>query len=180
MLNGQSPSADSPIQGEAPFPAGQTRYHILRAGPGSPVRVVCLNSCVYGVRTHYVEGRTVPCTDQTRGYCDHCAESKPRWYGYMGGLIPQVGRLALAEMTYEAAKACPMLHQVGVDLRGKLLKVERIGESKRGRVVATFEEMRIAVKLPRPHDIPAALCAIWGVAPTVAGFQIARDQEGGE
>lgn len=180
MHDGHRPSAGIPMAGALPFRAGQTRYHILRAKPGSPVQLFCANPTLYGVRTHYVEGRTQPCVDDTRGYCDHCQESKPRWYGYIAGLVPLVGRIALAELTFEAASNCPTLREIGTSLRGLHLKIERIGTNKRGRCVATFEPMRVRVNLPPPVDIPAALCAVWGVTPVVAGFQVEPQAQGGD
>jgi len=180
-MNGSNgPKGGLPLAGALPSPAGSPRYHILRAKPGAPVRVLCCNPTLYGAKVHFVEGRSQPCVADALGHCDHCLEQRPRWYGFMGGLVPEAGRLALAEVTFEAADKCPLLHQEGVNLRGLLLKVERIGSSKRGRCYVTFEEVRVKVKLPPPINIPAALCAVWGVTTSVAGFQVQYASEGGE
>jgi hypothetical protein len=150
-----------PVQGVTPFPAGLARYHIVRCKPGSPALGVCVNDAIWGETVHYVEGRSHPCQEDRGRRCMWCAEgNRKRWYGYMPVVLPGPGRIGLIEVTYEAAKECVDLRTPG-SLRGRGIRVERQGVSKRGRCVLSFESITLRGKLPAMIDTRAALDVIW-------------------
>lgn len=158
--NGSGRANALPMQGATPFPAGQPRYHIVRAKPGSDAQGVCINKAIHGEEVHYVDGRSHPCRRRERP-CLWCQEgNRLRWYGYMPALLPGSGRIGFIEITFEAAKEAMRSFDRGF-LRGIGIRVRRMGQSKRGRCVLTFEDVRVQGPLPAEVDTRAGLYAIW-------------------
>lgn len=150
-----------PVQGVTPFSASQACYHIVRAKPGAPAQGICINPSIHGAIVHYVEGRSHECTaKQCR--CPWCADgNRLRWYGFMPVLLPTGGRIGLIELTEKSVTDCHELQGMG-SLRGKGIKVARLGEGKRSRCALSFEDYRAAGRLPSAIDTEQALRDIWG------------------
>lgn len=178
-MAGNSAPALFPIEGEAPFVAAGKFIPICRAKPGAKVVGVVLNPAVLGLQCHYLDRRTFQCRARG-GPCIGCNEgNRKRWQGYLPFLMPQAGRVGLAEITGQAAKDCPTFQQVGISLRGLWIVLERLGTSPRARVRCTFEAWNPTFDLPPPINTARALERVWGEPVHVAGLVVAGEGEKG-
>lgn len=70
---------------------------IIRVRPGSDLKVVIQSKCWYGRMTHYVNKRTVLCTEEND--CDFCPMAIGLWKGFAVVRAFSSDRLALLSMT---------------------------------------------------------------------------------
>jgi len=70
---------------------------IIRVRPGSPLKVVIRSACWYGRITHYVNKRTVLCTEEAD--CEFCGQTIGLWKGFAVVRAFSSERLALLSIT---------------------------------------------------------------------------------
>jgi len=133
------------------------------------LRLLICNRRLVGVWTHYMEavgpghkGKTQPCTGH-RVMCAGCLRKRARrWKGYLGCWAPKVGEYCIAEVTLEAARSCHDLINPDVDLRGRLVYLQRMGDSANGPVMAKLLPYEAETYLPDELDVVGALTRLWG------------------
>lgn len=125
--------------------------------------LVCISTSVVGVWTHYIDGRTVPCTLPS-GSC-RCRPEKlaKRWRGYLATWQPREDKRYLVELTADAYRHTNVdLADMTLELRGLLINLSRAGRSKRSPVRVNFTTATYALPdLPPEPDVRAALERIW-------------------
>ncbi len=137
---------------------------IISAQPGQTTRCVITSSWLLTCRTHWLgHGDSKPCFRTPE--CPWCLMRLPsRWKGYLCGFLTTMLSTCIIEITSGAVESCPALIDQGVDLRGKVITLTRVGVSVQGRVRATLEDRNFALArhpLPQPFDLLKALFRIW-------------------
>lgn len=135
---------------------------ILSPGAGQEVRAVILSDQITGLITHFIGGRTRPCTGDP-ATCEGCQyQAAKRWKGYLPCWSQGVGRYVLAELTTQAVRDCKELNTVNPLIRGKYLVLARPGKKPNGRVHAAVREIYTEPKkLPPAFDVIEALARIF-------------------
>jgi len=152
------------FDGACPPSPGLARFYpILRPKPGSPVIGVAVNDRVYGVWCHFHDNRTSFCYGDAQD-CQGCYEELgKRWYGFLPLLLPTAGRIGLVQLTSQAVQAPEWCCPPRDGWRCLMVKVERVGQSKRGRIVVRLDELKCEFPgLPRPIDVAKVLETIMG------------------
>ena len=144
-----------------PDPRGNS-LSLMRCAASKSNRGIITTDQLYGCRTHFYHGRTLPCDDQS---CPACTDGMPwRWHGYVGLYGPSTGRHVLFEST---AKACEPLKKYQAaygTLRGCEIIAQRVGLLHNGRVTITTKQADLqALNLPDAPNILEALSIIWNI-----------------
>jgi hypothetical protein len=146
-----------------PPPEDRKFVPIISPKGSESVRGIIVSHRMYGVWTHYLERRTVPCTGH-QGLCQECEDKVPRrWKGYVGIWLPGACRYAIAEITADAARHCPDIKAKGCNLRGCLIRVFRIGAHKNAPCRVELAPPPKASIVPREFDVQMSLYRIWGM-----------------
>ncbi len=137
----------------------------LRVSPYQPSSVVLVSGKLIKTEVHYWCERTVPHTEPAAS-CAPCRDGwqRPKWYGFALVQIA-TGKLNIARITEKAAESCPLLLDETIDLRGKLLVLERIKKSPRGEMRATLKPGPNLVHLAPELDLWPILLNLWGIHP---------------
>lgn len=174
-MSKSTPSA-TPLWAPVP-PMGQPNYvRIVWPRVGTKVTGYMLNQRPEGCWVHVViDGKTIrtpPCLGREHG-CELCRpNARYRWQGYCPILDHRSGRMLIAQVTKEAARCCPPLHDPRRMLRGKFLTLERVGLSRESRVRAEVQDVADPRTLPPELDIREALLNLWGLAPRMVPFTL--------
>lgn len=148
---------------QPPPPKTQRCYEIISAKPGIESSVLLTSTRLTQVRTHYVGGESKP--HVAKGRCPWCEQRFGlRWKAYGCGVHPISGKAVLVEVTLNAVHTLPALVDPGNNLRGRLLKLYRRGQSPRSPVMARFDQLPPSLakmRLPPAFDLQAALFALW-------------------
>ena len=151
----QIPLTDRPPPGKPPF------IPIISPKPTLPIRAIILGRRLYGVFTHFLDGKTRPCLT---GFspCYSCRKRVPkRWKGYLGVILPGSGRRAIAEITAEACLRNPGLYPGSTPLRGNVLDLRRSGKAANSPVACEIQTSCAYSAVPPEFDVMEALCRIW-------------------
>jgi len=134
---------------------------VLNPRPGQEVRgIVCCNT-IRGVLTHYRMRRTIPCT-LPRNECVGCQDRlSQRWKGYLPILVPSTGQVALAELTPEAIRGCPIARDGKQPIAGMILVCRRAGPSPNSRQVLTLDPTLVPLPAVRYQDVDQLLLRMW-------------------
>lgn len=156
---------------DAPLPDDRTPYiPITSAKVGGSITVLLVSSKLFKVNTHYVHGRTKPCTLQkdAKGKlisrCEGCELSlAKRWKGYFGGWLAGPCRYTLVEITTQAAEDNrAVLFDPDMDFRGKEIILTRVGKKVNAPVKIEFRAGRTKKEdVPAEFDVRKALCRVW-------------------
>lgn len=128
-----------------------------------------LSDQITGVRTYYdpgegrdSRGKSQPCLGGPEN-CKGCRLGYDhRWKGYLACLDHTTGRFFVAEVTKEAYLTCEGFKTWKNQLRGKTLKLSRLGQDAQGRVTASLAFWAgDASKLPSAFDVRATLERAW-------------------
>ena len=158
----------SAIPTECPLPPSMLAVYVRLIYPhqSQPLHVVAVGERVHGFLTHWWDGKAIPCKGPG-GECWHCKQGmQPRWNGYLNVVaLPTLRRriLCITEGAYRHSKT---LREHDGALRGKGLKLERMGIGKTAPVRVQVGSPGTEVTLPSDWDITACLCRIWGLLPT--------------
>jgi hypothetical protein len=134
---------------------------VLSPKPGSPVNGMILSPATVSVITHYVDGRTRPCTGDER-HCEGCLRGlSQRPKAYLAVVDLSNNQYALAELTAECMRRTPSLSAPKRSLRGMLLKLVRTGRNANSRVRAELSVTVVPQELPSEPDVREALKRIW-------------------
>jgi hypothetical protein len=146
-----------------PAPDDAPWIPLYRAVSRGSFELTVLSCRVLGVITHWVSGRSVPCTKLSgeciclRGGVSH------RWRGYLGCWESRFSRVCLLEMTAEAVHHCnlPILDPA-VDLRGMVARAWRLGSAKQAPVRIELRGGPAAREdLPPAPNVERALLRLW-------------------
>jgi len=152
------------------------RYPILRVKATTPTRYVLCGRAIYGLWTHWIKDRSIPCTEP-RSRCPGCLSSSPhrRWKGYVHARCMANGEEGFIELT--PFGACQLREQAGVSacLRGLQVKLSR------GNGVKTRMKVELVYALPSSEgqELPEekspeiTLFDLW----QGSGFRLRRPEE---
>lgn len=148
----------------APLPPEREDFFpIARPAPGQTLRLVLLSPHVWGVLTHWREGREVPCM-RTRNRC-FCQRSvvPARWTGYFSAFfVGRRSRKVILPITENAARSHPPILDQQNSLSGIQIDYSRDRGSSCGKCWLRVVEPRIpASRLPSPFDLSVALEKLW-------------------
>jgi hypothetical protein len=122
--------------------------HVRLWSPRStaPYDVICTESHLMGLNTHYLDRRTVLCVRGVR-YCYPCRVRIPiRWKGYIGGQIGLTRTPIILEVTSWAWSNCPDLERADGKLFRRWLRTRRLTASPQSKqVVELMPEAYIGV-----------------------------------
>lgn len=126
--------------------------------------LVILSDHLVGIWTHWVGGRTQPCSCGHGCVCER-ENVTSRWKGYLACCYVTNGKMCLAELTGEAARCISLQDSplTGQPLRGLTLRLRRDRQSRGGRVIAGIVsgERFDTAALPACPDVHAELVRIW-------------------
>ena len=158
------------------------RYTIVWPKPKWSVEGWILSRQVQQFNTHYIDvhgkGRTVPCIGRENG-CQICGPfASLRWKGFLAIFNPSCTKPVISELTPYAFDHCRELNDLSYDLRGRWLKVTRLGNRPNGPVKATVSVRSDVPELPDEPDIRFTLMHVWGSLPTPMHRQTTPDGKG--
>lgn len=144
-----------------PDPRGNS-LPLVRCHPNKPTSGIITTDQLFGCRTHFFHGRTLPCDDQS---CPACNEGMPwRWHGYIGLYGLTTRRHVLFESTAKAAEPLTKYFAAYHTLRGCHLTAQRVHNTHNGRVQLQTKPADLEnVNLPDPPNILEALSIIWNI-----------------
>jgi len=164
----KGPPSSNALPRECPLPPPLMSEYVRLIYPHSKtaLHVVAVGERVHGFLTHWWDGRAVPCKGPGEE-CWYCQQrQQPRWNGYLNVIaLPSLRRriLCITEGAYRHSKT---LRDHDGTLRGKGLKLERMGTAKNAPVRVQVGTPASQVTLPSDWDLTATLCRIWGILPT--------------
>lgn len=140
----------APLWSVTPPPPRVRKYDRLKIWPGPGETVVIVSNRLEETLSHYVDGRSQPCT-HAPGPCsyDHALVGAPRYEAWLAVLIGSTRKVNLLCLTGVAIATESRLRQPGFDLRGLTLQVWRITSSIRGEMHA-----RLKMDIPRVEQLP--------------------------
>jgi len=109
---------------------------VITCKPHAPLTAVIVGCKVVGVLVHFNGKRSTPCNGNHTTCVGCTLGSSTRWKGYLGVWIKNWSRYAIAEITVNAVRTCPVLVKDGYPLQGRTLRLERLGEKKNSPVKA--------------------------------------------
>lgn len=144
-----------------PDPRGNS-LPLMRCHASKPIRGIITTEQMFGCRTHFFHGRTLPCDDKS---CPACDDGMPwRWHGYVGLYGLQTRRHVLFESTAKAAEPLTKYFAAYQTLRGCEMIAQRVGQTSNGRVIIQTRPADLeTVNLPNPPNILEALSIIWNI-----------------
>jgi hypothetical protein len=139
----------APIWGEPPPPPKVRKYERFLVYPGKQPPIIIVSSELHELKTHYVDGRTVLCT-QHDGPCwlDHKIVGNFRYGGWLAIRHPSSPKSCLLCLTPVAVTLEPRLRDMRGDLRGLTLHVWREGNHIRSEMQA-----RLLLDVPRVQEL---------------------------
>lgn len=147
-----------------PRKESRSMYQIVRSPQEGFLEVVSLSTDITGVFTHWLEGRTQPCTAPNGCLCQSSALSS-RWKGYIAAALATNAKVVLVEMSAEAAGLIvpATRHLEAGGLRGHRIRLSRDRRRKGGAIVAriTSVERYPDRAMPPDLDVRAELMRIW-------------------
>jgi hypothetical protein len=135
---------------------------LLRTPTGKELRGIITSHQLFGCRTHFSTGRTLPCLGND---CKPCADgSSWNWHGYISLYEPTHGSTCILEITDQAAQQLLRQAKAFGTLRGLMLSASRAAKRPNGRVVISIEPHSFpAEALPPPIDLISYLEHMWGI-----------------
>lgn len=148
---------------------------LMRLGAGATVRFLLLNSRLFGLWTHWVNKKSIPCLEP-QAKCEGCKTGAcRRWKGYVHAVNMHNRQEGFLELTPVAAQQ--LLEQAGRgnSLRGLQVQVQRGGgEKARLKIDVQFSRpLTSAEKLPEEKSPEITLNELWGRS----GFRLRRPDE---
>ena len=149
-----------------PAPREERRIEVLRVPAGASWRVVVTGNRVAALRTHYVDGRTVPCLLPWDEMCQACNRGLSwRREGYFSAWVLSRQVAAVVALPDKALETLELLHADRIasgNLRHTGLLLERKGESRRAPLILSWFGDSIGL-VGAPVDVPLVLCRAWGM-----------------
>lgn len=137
-----------------------------------PFTLLCARVLYY--RTHFEDGRPIPCVGRAHG-CPWCKSFwEPRTRGFITALRGGTGGRYLLQVTDYAREHCPELEQHQGELRGKRFGVRRLGSHKKTPWAWRMIQGVYYPTLPVLEDTEKILSRLWGI--DLAGLALALDQ----
>lgn len=166
-----------------PLPGANLPFMDLkRPGPGQGGKIEgwVLSEAIIGIRTHFYDKRTFPCTKHLGG-CDGCTGFRRRseWNGYFAVIHNPTRDKVIFAVSEYGISMCPHLTRDGFVLRGSFAIVQRKGESESGAYRLGFTDNPYPKTLPDCPDVAASLARMWKLPPDLIR-RVAGLTEGGE
>lgn len=140
----------------------------------TPTYAVCVGNSMIGFSTHWYDERQVPHVEPVDD-CVGCQNGqRPRWYGYINVILLPSRRRRILAITKGAAQHSQSLKEHDGRLRGKTIRLTRMGDGPRAPVKAEVYVSREPVELPEDWDTIKALYQIWGVSPPAPKFKVTK------
>jgi hypothetical protein len=138
-------------------------WDILRADPTHPIPLTVVSSDFFGLRTHYHNGRTVPCI---KDGCEACQAFKDsRWHGYLFAIKNNGHDRVIIEYTPPAHKQIEAGWKEHGTLRGLSIILSRTSNKANAKVSIAIRGLSpIAHRLPAEPFMWTTLAKIFGVA----------------
>ena len=143
---------------------------IVQVNPGTPQGYWILSPRHVGVVTHFIDRRTMPCTatqiDGSDCHVDH-AQTSCRWQGWLAVQKQGMPEAWFLSLTAAAYRRCLDL-QDGSDLRGKYIKVGRIGERRLSQMyckIGGYAGQEPRHQLMADPGVVDFLRNLWGIGP---------------
>ena len=164
--------AGGPAWQDRPGPVDRAWIPLLYPAGDLSVRGIVLVQKLVGVWTHWVDRRTVPClewrdpetSEVSECPYDHRKYSR-RWKGYLGIVQEGSWKRAIAEITAEGYRSCPLLRHFEGNLRGCNLRVYRVAAYKNAPTRVELGEPRAVKTLADPFSVEAVLSKLWQSRP---------------
>lgn len=144
-----------------PDPRGNS-LPLMRCAASKSIHGIITTDQLFGCRTHYFHGRTLPCDDAS---CPACDDGMPwRWHGYVGLYGLTTRRHVIFESTAKAIEPLTKYFNAYGTLRGCELNAQRVNLVPNGRVVIHTKPADLEnVNLPDPPNLLEALSIIWNI-----------------
>lgn len=135
---------------------------IKRAATEGALKLICLSSDIFGIRTHFWRGRTGPCLVQDCEACKH--KQLSRWKGYVLAIDASNQSQCIFEFTPPAAMQLEEARLKHGTMRGLQLIVSRTAKRANAKVVLTIR----GISVLGPQECPdywvwPVLAHIWGL-----------------
>lgn len=137
--------------------------------PGVEVCGIVTNPGLVICQLHYLDNPARPGRRQSMPHvklpdgCYGCINVMPkRWKGYLGCTDVSGGKPFIAEVTADAARSCQALTTKGFNLRGRFLRLRRMGKQRNSSVFACLETPLPVPALQDPIDVVGQLLRLWG------------------
>jgi hypothetical protein len=138
-------------------------WTIFRAKPGRDTKMVIWSDDLFGCRTHWWTGRTIPCK---RSGCEACTAGKvSRFNGWVFAKLVATEEKVIFEFTPPAALFLDSVFEEFGSLRGAQIIATRKGDRANAMVhVRCVGREKNWKNIPNPPDIVPVMCRIWGVS----------------
>jgi hypothetical protein len=141
-------------------PPGGEYIPVVCAPLGRSMQLVLLGK-VTGVLTHYIDGRSYPCTGA--GFaCEWCNVQRPRWKGY-GPARNASRKKVVLEVTLGMRRAHPIL--TTEEVAGRWVEVIRKGPRRNSPALLSFLEHRAREAGGQSFDVRPVLWRMWDIPP---------------
>jgi len=140
---------------------------ILRIDPGRAYELTILVPRIVGCDTHYIDGRTVPCTElkaprPRRCHVEH-RDTSSRWQGWLAVQAPRTPVVKFLCVTQAAGRDNPWLTDKDRNLRGLTVTVQRMGSHKQSKLtIRASSQVHEGQRLCAAPDMIAFLVNLWG------------------
>lgn len=133
-----------------------------RVKPASQIHGVITCNTYLGVWTHFIGGRTLPCTAPTCPGCE--AQRRKGWEAYLSIWTNKPSRHIIAALTPGAALQLTDAAPDPGQLRGNWITIRRHGSRPNGKLLVELQLVEVNVGcLPPPPDLKAHMYKIWGL-----------------
>lgn len=150
-----------------PPPRPRRVAKIVRPRPGEPLDVIVYTPQVWGMMTHWVNGRTKPCLAKDCPCQKEGSDLRSLWKGYLlAATYDKLSELVIVEISVEAAWQCKELQGQCQLLRGARLKLRRANAKANSQVIPELTLNHRTDWPAPPLDLVEALSRVWfGVKP---------------
>jgi len=137
-------------------------FNIFRALPGREVKLVVWSDDIFGSRTHWWGGRTIPCK---KTGCDACTAFKEsRWNGWVLAKRTDNDEKVIFEFTPPAGLTLDQAFNEFGSLRGLQIGTTRVSNRSNAKVhVRIFGVEKNVRTIPKAPDIVPIMARIWGL-----------------
>jgi hypothetical protein len=137
---------------------------IKRADATGLLKMLCLSNDIFGVRTHFLNGRTGPCRKKDCRGCKHGLRS--RWKGYLLCIDLSNDQQLVFEFTPPAARSLNASFEKHGTLRGSRLIAQRSSNKPNGRVIVSVTAPQVLGPSACPdYSVWPILSKIWSLSP---------------
>lgn len=117
---------------------------------------------VWGLDTHWVNGRTRPCLKE-QGDCDLCGKCPAKWYGLIQVYQPVKQKAVWVQLTPDAVSDLHLQLRDKIRLLGARIEIGRVRPTKKAPIWVRIEDGQMSAKrLPKPGNPHETLERVFG------------------